>query len=71
MQATMQQPKYVSTSQLCDRYHRSSRTLSRWPETKGFPRPVMQSTGAENLWLLSDVEKWEAENMKSTFALAS
>jgi hypothetical protein len=31
----------------------------------------MQSVGAENLWLLSDVEKWEAENMKSTFALAS
>lgn len=67
----MQPTKYVSTSDLCTRYRRSSRTIARWPQTKGFPRPVLQSVGAENLWLLSDVEKWEAENMKSTFALAS
>ncbi len=71
MKTAMQQPKYVSTSELCDRYRRSSRTLARWPETKGFPRPVLQSVGAENLWLLADVEKWESANMKSTFALAS
>lgn len=67
----MQPNKYISTSELCTRFRRSSRTMARWPETKGFPKPVLQSTGAENLWLLSDVEKWEAANMKSTFALAS
>lgn len=67
----MAEPKYIATSELCERYRRSSRTIARWPSTRGFPKPAFQSVGAENLWLLADVERWESKNMASTLAKAS
>lgn len=67
----MQAEKYLSTSDLCKRYRRSSRTLARWPSTRNFPKPALASVGAENLYLREDVERWEAANAASTFKAAS
>ncbi|MBU0564878.1 MAG: hypothetical protein KJ945_02260 [Gammaproteobacteria bacterium] len=56
--------KFISTSELCERYGKTSRTLARWPETRGFPKPAISHNGSENLYLLEDVETWEAGAMR-------
>ena len=54
------QDDMISTSQLCERYGRSARTLHRWQREIGFPRPVIAGGhGAEARWRTSDVKAWE------------
>ena len=55
--------KFISTSELCERYGKSSRTLSRWPVTRGFPKPAIAHQGSENLFMVSEVEAWEEREM--------
>lgn len=51
---------YVSTSELCTRYARSSKTLMRWQQSRGFPRPVIPGGhGAEARWREEDIKAWE------------
>ncbi len=51
---------YTSTSELCDRYGRSARTLHRWQHTRGFPRPIAKAgNGSECRWRESDIKQWE------------
>lgn len=56
--------KFVTTAELCDRYRVSSRTLVRWRSVKGFPAPAMHNVGAENLYLMGEVETWEADQIR-------
>lgn len=52
--------QYVSTSQLCERYGRSSRTINRWQTTMGFPKPIISGgNGSESRWRESDILAWE------------
>lgn len=52
--------RYMTTSDLCERYGRSVRTLTRWQETRGFPQPMIQGGGGtEHRWLAQDVMEWE------------
>lgn len=54
------QEQYVSTSQLCERYGRSARTLHRWKKECGFPSPVVVgSHGSQSRWRESDIKAWE------------
>ncbi len=58
----MDQERYVSTSELCERYGRSTRTLHRWQQDPniGFPKPIIQGGhGAESRWRESDIRAWE------------
>lgn len=51
---------YLSTSDLCSRYGRTSKTLSRWQRSRGFPRPIVPGGhGAEARWRESDIKAWE------------
>lgn len=59
--------KYMSTSEICDRFRKSSRTIARWQEVRGFPKPAMRSMGSENLYLRSQVEAWEESNLCADF----
>ncbi|MBC7198067.1 MAG: hypothetical protein H5U32_02345 [Pseudomonas balearica] len=56
--------KFISTSELCQRYDKSSRTISRWPVTRGFPKPAIANNGSENLYLMEEVEAWEEREMR-------
>lgn len=56
----VQSPKYLSGSDLAARFHRSRRTIDRWVEENGFPKPALAGRGVPTLWHASDVEKWEA-----------
>lgn len=39
----------ISTTELCERYGRSTRTLHRWQQERGFPKPIIQGGhGAES-----------------------
>ncbi len=53
---------YWSTKDLSERYRRSSRTIFRWMklEDKPFPPPRLKFGSGPNLWLIEDVENWEA-----------
>ncbi|WP_430750707.1 helix-turn-helix transcriptional regulator [Halomonas campaniensis] len=58
------QHQYVSTSQLCERYGRSSRTIYRWQRTIGFPKPLIPGgNGSESRWRESDIQAWEEKRM--------
>lgn len=59
--------KYMTTQELCQRFRRGARTIARWPETRGFPKPALKSVGAQNLYLAEDVERWERENLGSHY----
>lgn len=51
---------YVTTSELCERYGRSARTINRWQSTLGFPKPIISGgNGSESRWRESDVLAWE------------
>lgn len=56
--------KYLSTAELAARYRRTKRTIERWVEARGFPRPALAGRGYGSLWLRTDVERWEAEEME-------
>ncbi|MFG6159684.1 helix-turn-helix transcriptional regulator [Halomonas sp. 1390] len=56
----------ISTSELCKRYGRSTRTLHRWQREMGFPKPVIAGGhGAESRWRESDVRAWEARRSQA------
>ncbi|WP_299231628.1 helix-turn-helix domain-containing protein [uncultured Halomonas sp.] len=56
----MTDDRLISTSELCERYGRSTRTLHRWQQNGDFPRPVIQGGhGAESRWRESDIKAWE------------
>lgn len=60
-----QHEKYWSTKQICERFGNiSSRTLSRWVESRGFP-PSVTPDGGSNLYVIADVLAWE-ENYFTT-----
>ncbi len=50
----------ISTSELRERYGRSTRTLNHWQREKGFPAPIMRGGhGSESRWRVRDVIAWE------------
>jgi len=53
---------YYSTSDICQRFRCSSRTIFRRMsrEVNPFPKPCIRTRGAENLWDVNDVSTWEA-----------
>jgi len=54
------QDKLISTSELCERYGRSARTIHRWQQEMNFPKPVVAGGhGAESRWRESDIKTWE------------
>jgi len=63
----MQTETYVSTSQLCQRYGRTTRTLNRWQSSLGFPKPLIPGGhGAESRWRESDIRAWEDRRIQGT-----
>lgn len=59
--------QYVSTSELCNRYARSPRTLNRWQKVLGFPKPIIPGGhGAESRWRESDIKSWEDQRSQSS-----
>ena len=54
-----QHKKYWSTKQVCERFGGiSSRTLSRWIESRGFP-PSVTPEGEANLYSIEAILLWE------------
>jgi len=51
---------YLSDKQLGERYGVHRTAIWRWVREGGFPAPIQLSKGCTR-WLLSEVEKWEAE----------
>ena len=52
--------RYISTSELCEKYGRSPDTLLRWQRNRGFPKPVVPGGhGVESRWRESDIKAWE------------
>ncbi len=62
MSEQTEKPVYVTTSEVCARYRRNKRTIDRWIEDKdkNFPPPMVRGRGAENLWLESQLDQWDA-----------
>ena len=54
---------YMTTKQLKERYHCSSRTIYRWSarDELPFPQPRIRAVGSYNLWAIDDVEEWEEQ----------
>lgn len=58
----MNDDRLIGTSELCERYGRSTRNLHRWQQDKdiAFPKPVIPGGhGAEARWRESDIRDWE------------
>lgn len=51
--------KYLSTSDLEERFKRNIKSVKGWIKTRNFPPAVICGTGVENLWLRTQVEEWE------------
>lgn len=49
---------FLSAQQLANRYHVHPATIWRWPQMRGFPRPIKLSPGCTR-WRLIDVVGWE------------
>lgn len=62
--------QYFSTSDLCQRYRCSSRTISRKMkrENNPFPGPRIKQNGSENLWADIDVYEWEEREFQASKA---
>lgn len=58
--------KYLTTSELEDRFKREVRSIRRWEKSKNFPPPVITGVGVENLWLREQVEQWEMSQAAKT-----
>lgn len=52
---------FLSTSDLCERYKISSRTIPRWFKSKNFPLPKIRGCGVHNKWSIDDIEAWEQQ----------
>lgn len=59
---------YYSTTDLCERFRCSSRTLFRRMQRIGnpFPAPCIKHVGSENLWDASEVAAWETRERERT-----
>lgn len=51
---------YLSLSQASQRYPVHQKTLYRWMQTRGYPRPVQFSSSCARI-PLAEIEAWEAE----------
>ncbi len=60
--------QYLNTSDLCDRYRCSSRTIFRKLRRANnpMPAPVIKTVGSSNLWLLDELIQWEISEMQRT-----
>ncbi len=60
--------QYLNTSDLCDRYRCSSRTIFRKLRRayNPMPAPVIKTVGSSNLWLIEDILDWGASEMRRT-----
>ncbi len=63
-----QKLKYLKTRDLCDRYGWCPRTIFRKMKRayNPMPAPVIKTVGSSNLWLLEDIAKWDASEMRRT-----
>lgn len=58
--------RYITTTELEQRFRREIRSIRRWEETKNFPPAVIVGRGTENLWLRDQVHQWEMAQAQST-----
>ena len=59
--------KYIGTREICEMYQRSPRTLSRWQQKNGFPKPIISGGhGSEARWRESDIIAWEESRLQSS-----
>ena len=55
--------EFFKTSELCDRYSVTSRTIDNWRKVRDFPNPVWKVSGSGNRYLRLDVLEWEDGQM--------
>ncbi len=58
--------QYLNTRALSKRYGWSPRTIFRKMKRayNPMPQPVIKTVGSSNLWLLEDIKKWDASEMR-------
>ncbi|MGM0783843.1 MAG: helix-turn-helix transcriptional regulator [Pseudomonadota bacterium] len=62
----MTDDRLISTSELCERYGRSVRTINRWQHQDDFPEPVIRGGhGSESRWREADIKAWEARRSQA------
>ncbi len=59
---------YMTTKEVADRYGISTRTVYRRMKLSEnpFPAPIIKMVGSSNLWLIKDVEQWDARQRELT-----
>lgn len=55
----LDEPKFLSAESLERRYDTHRSAFARWAEKRGFPSP--RYLGSRRLWILAEVEAWEAK----------
>lgn len=53
---------YFTAEELAQRFHRTTRTIRRWQDSRGFPAPFISGRGTKGLWRREEVEAWEASD---------
>lgn len=56
-------PKYVDAAALEVRFSCDRSAFPRWQKSRGFPAP--RYLGHRRLWLLSEIEAWEAQALSA------
>lgn len=57
---------YLTTTDVCNRYHVNRKTLWRWQklETNPMPEPAFNPSGSKNLYRIDELEEWEKLQME-------
>lgn len=53
----------LTTTEVCERYNRSARTLARWQKSplNPFPQPISSGGKQESIYSIEAVNAWEAK----------
>ena len=52
---------YVTVEEVAEHFRRSVKSIKRWSESRGFPRPILAEGGGPSLYVTEEVKNWEAQ----------
>lgn len=56
--------RFISASELCERYGLHRNTIRKWCRKGTFPRAVIKGAGgSESRWRMEDVREWESRQV--------
>lgn len=58
---------YVTVEEVAAHFRRSVKSIKRWSETRGFPKPLLAEGGGPSLYVTGEVKNWEAKLLSDRY----